>query len=83
VGSNGGNKVEFSRRTFLKGTVPGRAGFSALGFDLTPVYAQTQSLRDDSFLETDAQGRTLNRCEGLAFTNVALTPTNLIRTQAV
>jgi len=75
--------MKFSRGTFLKGTVLDGAGFSALGFDLTPVCAQTQSLRDDSFLETDAQGRTLNRCEGLAFTNVALTPTNLIRTQAV
>ena len=151
--------MEFSRRTFLKGTVLGGAGFSALGFDLTPVYAQTQSLkisrasetrstcpycavscgiiiytlgdkaknaipqvvhvegdpdhpinrgtlcpkgsslqqqvrrpgatewediswdqayteiaqrvkktRDDTFVETDAQGRTVNRCEGMAFT---------------
>ena len=154
--------MEFSRRTFIKGTVLSGAGFSALGFDLTPVYAQTQSLkisrasetrstcpycsvscgviiytlgdkaknegdpdhpinrgtlcpkgsslaqdivndrrllkpqvrrpgsdhwediswdqayseiaqrvkktRDDTFLETDAQGRTVNRCEGMAFT---------------
>jgi len=75
--------MEFSRRTFLKGPVLGGAGFSALGFDLTPVCAQTQSLRDDTFLETDAQGRTVNRCEGIAFTDVALTPTNLIKTQAV
>src|SRR6202171_1754813 len=37
--------MEFSRRTFLKGTVLGGAGFSALGFDLTPVYAQTSSLK--------------------------------------
>ena len=29
--------MEFSRRTFLKGTVLGGAGFSALGFDLAPA----------------------------------------------
>jgi len=75
--------MEFSRGTFLKGTVLGGAGFSALGFDLTPVYAQPQSLRDDTFLETDAQGHTLNRCEAIAFSNVPLPPTNLINTQAV
>jgi len=84
VGGNGGNKVEFSRSTFLKGTVLGGANFSALGSDLTPVYAQQpQSLRDETLLETDVQGRTLNRCEGIAFTDVALPPTNLIKTQAV
>src|ERR1700675_5168912 len=43
--ARGGYKMEFSRRTFLKGTVLGGAGFSALGFDLTPVYAQTSSLK--------------------------------------
>jgi hypothetical protein len=47
--------MEFSRRTFLKGTV----------------------------LAMDAQGRTLNRCEGIAFAGVALTPANFIKTQAV
>ena len=44
--------MEFSRRTFLKGTVLGGAGFSALGFDLTPVYAQTQSLKISRASET-------------------------------
>ena len=37
--------MELSRRTFLKGTLAGGAGISLLGFDLTPVYAQTQSLK--------------------------------------
>ena len=37
--------MEFSRRTFLKGTILGGAGLSVLGFDLTPVYAQTQNLK--------------------------------------
>src|SRR3979411_751088 len=44
--------MEFSRRTFLKGTVLGGAGFSALGFDLTPVYAQTSSLKISRASET-------------------------------
>jgi formate dehydrogenase major subunit len=97
--------MEFSRGTFLKGTVLGGAGFSALGFDLTPVYAQTQSLKISRASETRSTWpycavscgviihtlgdkaknacRTVNRCEGIAFTDVALTPTNLIKTQAV
>src|SRR4030088_2613597 len=44
--------MEFSRRTFLKGTVLGGAGFSALGFDLTRVYAQTSSLKISRASET-------------------------------
>src|SRR5205807_3396446 len=44
--------MEFSRRTFLKGTVLGGAGFSALGFDLTPVYAQTNALKIERANET-------------------------------
>jgi formate dehydrogenase major subunit len=44
--------VEFSRRTFLKGTVLGGAGISVLGFDLTPVYAQTQNLKISRASET-------------------------------
>jgi formate dehydrogenase major subunit len=44
--------MEFSRRTFLKGAVLGGAGISALGFDLTPVYAQTQSLKISRASET-------------------------------
>ena len=44
--------MEFSRRTFIKGTVLGGAAFSALGFDLTPVHAQTQSLKISRTTET-------------------------------
>jgi len=44
--------MEFSRRTFLKGTILGGAGISALGFDLTPVYAQTQNLKISRASET-------------------------------
>src|ERR1700692_1734558 len=47
-----GEQMEFSRRTFLKGTVLGGAGFSALGFDLTPVYAQTNALKISRASET-------------------------------
>src|SRR5690242_11729561 len=44
--------MEFSRRTFIKSTLVGGAGLSALGFDLTPVYAQTQSLKISRASET-------------------------------
>ena len=44
--------MELSRRTFLKGTLVGGVGFSALGFDLTPVYAQTQGLKISRATET-------------------------------
>src|ERR1017187_1164755 len=44
--------MEFSRRTFLKGAIVGGAGISALGFDLTPVYAQTQNLKISRASET-------------------------------
>src|SRR5580692_10264487 len=37
--------MEFSRRTFLKSSLVGGVGLSALGFDLAPVYAQTSSLK--------------------------------------
>ena len=44
--------MEFSRRTFLKSSLVGGVGLSALGFDLTPVYAQTQSLKISRASET-------------------------------
>ena len=44
--------MEFSRRTFLKGAIAGGAGLSTLGFDLTPVYAQTQKLKISRTTET-------------------------------
>src|SRR3979490_1488884 len=44
--------MELCRRTFLKGTLVGGVGFSVLGFDLTPVYAQTQGLKISRATET-------------------------------
>jgi formate dehydrogenase major subunit len=44
--------MEFSRRTFIKSTLVGGAGLSALGFDLAPVYAQTESLKISRATET-------------------------------
>src|ERR1700739_3063664 len=44
--------MELSRRTFLKSTLVGGVGVSALGFDLTPVYAQTSSLKISRASET-------------------------------
>ena len=44
--------MEFSRRTFLKSTLVGGVGISALGFDLAPAYAQTQSLKISRATET-------------------------------
>src|SRR5262244_2758457 len=44
--------MELSRRTFLKGTIAGGVGLSVLGFDLTPVYAQTQGLKISRASET-------------------------------
>ena len=44
--------MELSRRTFLKGTLAGGAGFSLLGFNLTPAYAQTVGLKISRATET-------------------------------
>jgi formate dehydrogenase major subunit len=44
--------MELSRRTFLKGTLAGGTEGSFLGFDLTPTYAQTQSLKISRATET-------------------------------
>src|SRR6201997_4853184 len=44
--------MELSRRIFLKSSLVGGVGLSALGFDLTPVYAQTQSLKISRASET-------------------------------
>src|ERR1700734_2137446 len=44
--------MDLSRRTFIKSTIAGGVGLSALGFDLTPVYAQTQSLKISRASET-------------------------------
>src|SRR5205814_765755 len=64
------------RRTFIKTTVVGSAVVSAFGFQLAPVYAQTQALkiarkvkdsRDATFVEQDDKGNTVNRCEELGW----------------
>jgi formate dehydrogenase major subunit len=44
--------IEISRRAFLKTTLAGGAAFSAFGFNLTPVYAQTQALKISRTTET-------------------------------
>ena len=44
--------MELSRRTFLKSSLVGGVGVSALGFDITPVYAQSQSLKISRATET-------------------------------
>ena len=44
--------MSISRRTFIKTTVVGVATASAFGFDLGPVYAQTQGLKIDRTTET-------------------------------
>src|SRR2546427_3801867 len=50
--SGGGRDMELSRRTFLKGSLVGGVGLSALGFDLAPAYAQAQSLKISRATET-------------------------------
>src|SRR3989475_9531889 len=50
--SGGGRDMDLSRRTFLKGSLVGGVGLSALGFDLAPVYAQAQSLKISRATET-------------------------------
>src|SRR5690349_11237277 len=44
--------MEVSRRTFIKATLAGSAGLSAFGFNLAPVYAQTQALKIERTSET-------------------------------
>src|ERR1700752_969963 len=44
--------MDVSRRTFLKATVVGGAGVSVFGFNLAPVYAQTQGLKIERTTET-------------------------------
>jgi formate dehydrogenase major subunit len=48
----GGCAMELSRRTFLKGALVGGAGFSLLGFDLTPAVAQLKELKIARATET-------------------------------
>src|SRR4029078_1948549 len=44
--------MDVSRRTFLKATVVGGAGVTVFGFNLAPVYAQTQGLKIARTTET-------------------------------
>ena len=44
--------MEVSRRTFIKTTLIGGAGVSVFGFNLEPVYAQTQGLKIAQTTET-------------------------------
>src|ERR687888_284475 len=44
--------MQASRRTFIKASLIGGAGLSALGFDLKPLYAQTQALKISRTTET-------------------------------
>src|SRR3954452_6315874 len=44
--------MEVSRRTFIKATLVGGVGVSAFGFQLAPVYAQTQALKIARTTET-------------------------------
>ncbi|HEX6043307.1 MAG TPA: hypothetical protein VFZ22_02365 [Pyrinomonadaceae bacterium] len=44
--------MDLSRRTFIKTTLVGGAGFSVFGFSLGPVYAQTQGLKIERTTET-------------------------------
>ena len=44
--------MDVSRRTFIKTTLAGGGMVSAFGFDLAPVYAQTQSLKISRTSET-------------------------------
>src|SRR3982075_4320739 len=44
--------MEVSRRTFIKTTLIGGAGVTVFGFDLAPVYAQTQGLKIARTTET-------------------------------
>ena len=44
--------MEVSRRTFIKATLVGGTGLSAFGFNLAPVYAQTQALKIERTSET-------------------------------
>src|SRR3954452_7634285 len=44
--------MDVSRRTFIKTTLIGGAGVSVFGFNLAPVYAQTQGLKIERTTET-------------------------------
>src|SRR5580765_7911239 len=59
-------------RRLLKPQVrrPGSDHWEDIGWDqaYNEIAARVKKTRDDTFLEKDAQDRTVNRCEGMAFT---------------
>jgi formate dehydrogenase major subunit len=59
-------------RRLLKPQVrrPGATGWEDISWDdaLNEIAQKVKKSRDDSFVDKDAQGHTVNRCEGIAFT---------------
>jgi formate dehydrogenase major subunit len=59
-------------RRLLKPQVrrPGGTDWEDISWDkaLDEIAAATKKTRDDTFMEKDANGKTVNRCEGIAFT---------------
>jgi len=69
-------------RRLLKPQVrrPGATEWEDISWDqaYTEIAQRVKKTRDDTFVETDAQGRTVNRCEGMAFTGGCTTLTSSI-----
>ncbi len=61
-----------NERRLLKPQVrrPGGTDWEDISWDkaLDEIAAWTKKTRDDTFIEKDANGKTVNRCEGIAFT---------------
>ena len=61
-----------SNRRLLKPQVrrPGGTDWEDISWDkaLDEIAARVKKTRDDTFVEKDANGKTVNRCEGIAFT---------------
>ena len=59
-------------RRLLKPQVrrPGATDWADISWDdaLNEIAARVKKTRDDTFIEKDANGKTVNRCEGIAFT---------------
>jgi formate dehydrogenase major subunit len=61
-----------NERRLLKPQVrrPGATDWADISWDdaLNEIAARVKNTRDDTFIEKDASGKTVNRCEGIAFT---------------
>ena len=61
-----------NERRLLKPQVrrPGATDWADISWDdaLNEIAARVKKTRDDTFVEKDATGKTVNRCEGIAFT---------------